>query len=178
MLRGKEPERISECLRKLERLHSVLLKYSCLAIMSKLYLSSSHSEKVDIWSAGTVLYMMLSGQMPFDDPSVPQLIAKITHGDYTLAPLKVSLEAKDLILQMLTLDPTKRLSATDVLKHSWFKIDFTNANTVLKQVTADFNDRRSKKLEGRLNVSQVLKVENINEEILKSGLEIGHVCST
>ena len=39
------------------------------------------SEKVDIWSAGTVLYMLLSGRQPFDNKNVDELIKLITKGE-------------------------------------------------------------------------------------------------
>ena len=67
-----------------------------------------NSEKVDIWSAGTVLYTILSGQQPFDNENVSRLISKITLGDYSLKGIawnKISPAAKDLINKMLTLDP-------------------------------------------------------------------------
>lgn len=84
--------------------------------MSKhLYFYTFHSEKVDIWSAGTVLYTILSGHQPFENENVSKLISKITLGEYNLKSgiwNKISPEAKDLIRQMFTIDPDFRPSAT------------------------------------------------------------------
>lgn len=59
---------------------------------------------------------------------------------------KVSKEAKSLIKEMLHLDPAKRLNATQVLDHAWFKMNFNDSLTILKEVSIDFNQRKSKKL--------------------------------
>jgi calcium/calmodulin-dependent protein kinase I len=59
-----------------------------------------YDEKVDLWSAGTVLYMMLCGQQPFEHEHVPKLIQMITYGDYNMDDAiwaKVSFEGKELI---------------------------------------------------------------------------------
>ncbi len=58
------------------------------------------SEKVDIWSAGTVLYTMLSGLQPFESENISKLISMITLGNYSMKdPIwqKISLEGKALI---------------------------------------------------------------------------------
>ena len=115
--------------------------------------------------------------MPFDDQNIPQLISKLTNGEYNMRdPIwkKGSEEAKDLIDRMLTIDPSKRPNATQVLEHAWFAKDLSQGR-VLQEVGAEFSERRNKKKEGKLNVHQMLKIENINEEILKKGLEIGSI---
>lgn len=67
-----------------------------------------YTPKVDVWSAGVVLYMMLSGNQPFYEENVNKLVEKIIKeepslggGDFEL----VSQEGKDLLLKMLTKDP-------------------------------------------------------------------------
>ena len=44
----------------------------------EIFLQREYDEKVDVWSAGTVLYMMLSGQQPFNSENIPMLVHLIT----------------------------------------------------------------------------------------------------
>lgn len=77
--------------------------------------------ETDVWSAGVCLYALLCGSLPFDDENVPNLFRKIKHGNFTL-PGHISADAKDLIVQMLVVDPTKRLTIPQIRKHRWFRV--------------------------------------------------------
>lgn len=89
-------------------------------------ISGSYDEKCDIWSCGVLLYMMLCGQPPFYGTTRKEVMAKIKKGKFQFKSKiwnVVSAEAKDLISQMLTLEPSERPSCREVLNHKWFNKD-------------------------------------------------------
>lgn len=73
----------------------------------------------DIWSCGVVLFAMVCGYLPFEDPNTTLLYKKIIAGDYTM-PKFVSAQARDLIQGLLTTDPERRLKLRDIKSHPWF----------------------------------------------------------
>jgi 5'-AMP-activated protein kinase, catalytic alpha subunit len=77
--------------------------------------------KVDIWSLGVVLFALLSGFLPFEDPDTGELYKKILSADYQL-PDYVSESATDLIAKILTTDPEKRISIPEIRSHPWFNL--------------------------------------------------------
>jgi 5'-AMP-activated protein kinase catalytic alpha subunit len=77
--------------------------------------------KVDIWSSGVVLFALLCGYLPFEDPNTNHLYKKILNGNYTL-PKFLSEDAKTMIKGILTVDPEKRFTIEDIRKHPWFSI--------------------------------------------------------
>lgn len=77
----------------------------------------------DIWSCGVVLFVMLAGYLPFDDPNMNALFNKIERGEYRMAR-HFSEQAKDLIAKMMTVDPLKRISMDEIIVHPWFQVGF------------------------------------------------------
>jgi calcium/calmodulin-dependent protein kinase I len=83
---------------------------------------NTYGTAVDMWSLGVVLYCMLCGFAPFTHENTAALFSMITRGDYTFpSPYwdGISDSAKDVVAQMLTVDPEARPSASQILTHAW-----------------------------------------------------------
>jgi 5'-AMP-activated protein kinase catalytic alpha subunit len=80
-----------------------------------------HGTNVDIWSCGVILFALICGYLPFEDPNTSQLYKKILNAEFQV-PKFVSDEAKDLITSILNTDPEKRYKIDEIRKHTWFNL--------------------------------------------------------
>ncbi|KAK2412825.1 calcium-dependent protein kinase [Trifolium repens] len=87
-------------------------------------LRRSYGKEIDIWSAGIILYILLSGVPPFWAETEKGIFNAILEGelDFVSEPWpSISDSAKDLVRKMLTQDPKKRITSTQVLEHPWMR---------------------------------------------------------
>ncbi|CAF4647520.1 unnamed protein product, partial [Didymodactylos carnosus] len=76
---------------------------------SEIAMRSSHSFETDVWSLGILIYTLLVGQPPFDTENVLSTLSRVAKVEYEL-PTSLSVEAKDLINNILQKQPEKRLT--------------------------------------------------------------------
>ncbi|XP_042195754.1 calcium/calmodulin-dependent protein kinase type II subunit delta isoform X8 [Callorhinchus milii] len=114
-----------------------------------------YGKPVDMWACGVILYILLVGYPPFWDEDQHRLYQQIKAGAYDFPSPEwdtVTPEAKDLINKMLTINPAKRITATEALKHPWICQRSTVASCMHRQETVEclkkFNARR--KLKGAI----------------------------
>ena len=138
-------------------------------------LAGNYTEKCDIWSAGIILYILLSGEPPFNGPNDETIFARIKTYKYEFPEQKwskISVEAKDLLSKML-IQEDKRLSASQVLQHPWFdiikneKITFEKLNFGKDNFFKEYKDSNQLKkivllyIASKLEENEILDLKNL-----------------
>uniref|UniRef100_A0A8B9KAL9 Ribosomal protein S6 kinase n=1 Tax=Astyanax mexicanus TaxID=7994 RepID=A0A8B9KAL9_ASTMX len=113
-----------------------LLKTPCFTLQyaaPEILTYDGYDESCDLWSLGVILYTMLSGQVPFQcqeksltHTSAEEIMKKIKHGDFSFqgeAWRNVSEQAKELIQELLTVDPNKRIKMRELRYNAWLQDD-------------------------------------------------------
>jgi BR serine/threonine kinase len=74
--------------------------------------------RADIWSLGVILYALLAGYLPFDDPSMRNLLHKVKRGAFEMPAFPADIQ--NLIRAMITVDPVQRITIEDIKKSAPF----------------------------------------------------------
>ncbi|KAG8574558.1 hypothetical protein GDO81_009228 [Engystomops pustulosus] len=139
----------------------------------------AYGKPVDIWACGVILYILLVGYPPFWDEDQHKLYQQIKAGAYDFPSPEwdtVTPEAKNLINQMLTINPAKRITAHEALKHPWVCQRSTVASMMHRQETVEclkkFNARR--KLKGAI-LTTMLATRNFSaaKTLLNKKTDVG-----
>lgn len=129
--------------------------YTATFVAPEVLKKKGYDEACDVWSLGVIVYTMLCGHTPFangPDDTPEQILARIGEGKFTLSGGNWSLispAAKDLVSQMLHVDPRQRITLHKVLSHRWvvcrdqlpqtsLQIKDGNSSSVKKAMKATF----------------------------------------
>lgn len=111
--------------------------------------SKPYGKPVDLWACGAILFLMVFGQPPFYHPNEYKLFARIKIGAFNFPSSerdKATPDVKDIISRMLTVNPAKRITAAEALKHPWISQRRKVASRTHRQDTIvrlrQFNARR------------------------------------
>lgn len=91
-------------------------------VAPEVLLQRPYDKKVDLWSLGVIIYLLLSGTLPFDDDDDREIARQTIHDpvDFSYqAWSKVPEDAKQLIKGLLNKDPEGRTTLQEVLQHTW-----------------------------------------------------------
>eukprot|EP00435_Cladocopium_sp_Y103_P054349 s1338_g17.t1 len=138
-------------------------------------LHGKYDQAADLWSCGVIMFVLLCGYPPFFGDSDAEVLAKVKTGSYSFNPAdwkNVSEDAKNLIRQLLKMNPKERYTAEAALNHEWIKLKAPKATNVSLQ--SNFVDnlrhfRSQNKLKkaalhiiaGQLNEDQIKQLRDV-----------------
>ena len=110
------------------------LTYRAFLVWIQVLKNLPHDQRVDLWSVGVVIFVLLVGYPPFVDKHHTSLFEKIRNGDWIFCEedwRNISNDAKELISGLLVVDPVDRWSIDDCLRSAWIKEDERNLSADL-----------------------------------------------
>ena len=106
-----------------------------------------HDHKVDLWSVGVIIYLLLVGYPPFEEHTQAELFTKIRSCDWEFYPEdweNISPDAKVLIKNLLVADPEQRWTASQSLECSWLRNEIQEDRSVnLRPSIKSFQGRQA-----------------------------------
>jgi len=121
----------------------------------------NYGAPVDMWAIGVILYILLSGRMPFYGRSDVETLRRTALGQYSFPEREwanISEDAKSLVKGLLQLNPAKRLTAEAALHHGWLK-QLENLST--KPIENDLSGLHSRLRKFRKAARAAMLVERI-----------------
>ena len=124
-------------------------------VAPEILMKQPYDQQSDMWSVGCIVFLLLSGTLPFMGRSQKELFRKIVSGKYEFDEedwTDVSAEARDMVTKLLVLDPDQRLSSKEALKHKWMKA----SNDRLKRMTLGGTSQRLKTFNARMKLRSAM----------------------
>jgi len=112
---------------------NMLLKTSCGTLTyaaPEILKNERYGKPVDLWAAGIICYILLSGYPPFGGESDCELLNSVVSGSFEyFSPEwdEISDNAKDFINKLLTVDPHKRMTIKEAINHPWIATEATDS---------------------------------------------------
>jgi calcium/calmodulin-dependent protein kinase I len=152
-------------------------------VSPEILMRKGYDQQADMWSVGCIVYLLLSGNLPFMGRSQKELFRKIVAGKYDFEHdnwLQVSDQAKDLVQKMLVLDPEERITAGEAIRHGWLK----ESKDRLVMISLQGTSQRLKTFNARLKLRSAMlaidwatslrKMTSFsNRELMKNGSQHG-----
>ncbi|XP_073300980.1 CBL-interacting serine/threonine-protein kinase 20 [Primulina huaijiensis] len=97
-------------------------------------------EKADIWSCGVILFVLLAGYLPFQDPNLVEMYRKISRGEFK-CPNWFPPEVKKLLSRILDPNPYSRISVSSLMENYWFRKGFKRVESASFDVNKEDSPR-------------------------------------
>lgn len=135
----------------------------------------NYSDLVDIWSLGCLVYVLLTTHLPFNGKTQGQMFQKIKSGEFHESPLnsyQISQEGRDFLKCCLQVDPSKRLTAKQALKHPWLRgVDGNDPSQSSQRILSlsQSTSQQSRKIDNGLHVNA--SISKLDHDIMTRPLD-------
>jgi calcium/calmodulin-dependent protein kinase I len=108
-------------------------------VSPEILMRKGYDQQSDMWSVGCIVYLLLSGNLPFMGRSQKELFRSIVAGKFEYEDKEwsdISEDAKDFVNKLLVLDPDVRITAADAMKHPWLRVSRDRLSLISLQRTS------------------------------------------